>query len=217
MTLTRAGAEQTAPFYDEPSVIRAFHEAGYYCAWLSNYGYHDHLLMRMADECRYMSYQPDQPDTALLVPYREAMAQPAQRHLCVLVTQGGHDSASLRQTPTLLRQLTDSLRTVHQPAMLVYIGHPTIRLTDGRQEMHGVVALWANANYRYRQRAMLRVLATQKKQPVSMETLFHSLLFWSGIDCALRDNSLCLGHTQYEAADTLRYLDENLHVQDLIP
>ncbi len=217
MTLTRAGAEHTAPFYDEPSVIRAFHEAGYYCAWLSNYGYHDHLLMRMADECRYMSYQPDQPDTALLVPYREAMAQPAQRHLCVLVTQGGHDSASLRQTPTLLRQLTDSLRTVHQPAMLVYIGHPTIRLTDGRQEMHGVVALWANANYRYRQRAMLRVLATQKKQPVSMETLFHSLLFWSGIDCALRDNSLCLGHTQYEAADTLRYLDENLHVQDLIP
>lgn len=140
MTLTRAGAEQTAPFYDEPSVIRAFQEAGYYCAWLSNYGYHDHLLMRMADECRYMTYQPDQPDTALLVPFREAMAQPAQRHLCVLVTQGGHDSASLRQTPTLLRQLTDSLRTVHQPAMLVYIGHPTIRLTDGRQEMHGVVA-----------------------------------------------------------------------------
>lgn len=217
LALTRATADNRQPFYEERSLVKAFDEAGFYCAWLSNYGYHDHLLMRMADDCRYLSYRPDQPDTALLAPFREVMAQPAQRKMVMLMTQGGHDSASLAQTPTLLRQLTDSLRTVHQPAMLVYIGHPTIRLTDGEQERHGVLALWVNPNYRYRQRAMLRVLAAQRRQPVTLETLFHSLLYWNNIACPLRDDRLSLGHRQYEAADTLRYLDENLRLQELIP
>ena len=217
LLFTRGTPQDTRPFYTEKSVIKAFNEAGFYTAWLSNYGYHDHFLMRLADDCRYLSYQPDQPDTALLVPFREVMARPEQRHMVVLITKGGRDTASLAQVPYLLQQLTDSLRTIHQPAMLVYVGSPAI-LLGGRTslDLHVPMMVWTNPNYRYRHRAMIRTMQAQQSAAISTSSIFHSLLFWNSIECPLREDHLAIGHQQFEAADTIRYLDENLMVRPLI-
>ena len=215
MALSRATASHITPFFEEKSVIKAFDEAEFYTAWLSNYGYHDHFLMRIADDCRYLSYLPGEADTALLVPFREVMAQPALRHMAVLVTQGGHHDQSLAQTPALLRALTDSLRTVHQPAMMVYVGSPTIRLDNATSDLHVPFVVWTNPNYRYRHRPLIRSLQAQREQRFSTNVLFHSLLYWHSIDCPQLDNRLAIGHEQFEVADTIHYLDENLQVQAL--
>lgn len=216
MVLSRATADNMAPFFVERSVIRAFGEADFYTAWLSNYGYHDHLLMRIADDCRYLSYLPGEPDTALLVPFREAMAQPSQRHMMVLATQGGRAAGYDSITPVLLRQLTDSLRTTHQPAMLVYVGCPNISLKDDRSELHAPLVVWTNPNYRYRHRPLIRALTALRGARISTDDIFHSLLYWHGIECPQRDDRDCIGHIQFEAADTIRYLDEDLQAQSLI-
>ena len=215
LLLSRAKPQDLYPFYVEKSVIKAFDEADYYTAWLSDYGYHDHFLMRLADDCRYLSYQPNQPDTALLAPFREVMAQPSQRHMAVLVTQGGHNNASLQQIPYLLHHLTDSLRTVHQPAMLVYVGSPVIRLKGDNFDLHVPMMVWSNPNYRYRHRSMIRTMQAQRRWPISTSSLYHSLLYWNGIECPQRDDRLAIGHERFEAADTIYYLDENLSVRSL--
>lgn len=218
MLFSRATPDNVQPFFRERSVIKAFAEAGFYTAWLSDYGYHDHFLMRLADDCRYLSYQPNQPDTALLEPFREVMRRPEQRHMVVLVTQGGRDSSSLAQVPYLLRQLTDSLRTTHQPAMLVYVGSPAIRL-GGRTplNLHVPMMVWANPNYRYRHRAMIRTMQAQRSLPMSTASLYHSLLYWNNISCEQRIDSMAIGCQQFEAADSIRYLDENLQAQSFFP
>lgn len=215
LSLSRATPQQPAPFFVEKSVIKAFDEADYFTAWLSNYGYHDHFLMRIADDCRYLSYLPGEADTALLAPFREVMAQPSIRHMAVLVTQGGRDSNSLAQTPALLRALTDSLRTVHQPAMMVYVGSPAIRLDDPSSGLRVPFVVWTNPNYRYRHRPLIRSLHALRTAPFSTDVLFHALLYWHDIDCPQRDNRLAVGHEQFEVADKIHYLDENLQVHVL--
>ncbi len=217
LLLSRATPQEHKPFFVEKSVIKAFDEADYYTAWLSDYGYHDHFLMRLADDCRYLSYLPDSPDTALLVPYREVMNQPSQRHMVVMVTQGGHDNSSLAQIPYLLHHLTDSLRTVHQPAMLVYVGSPVIRMKGDHFDLHVPMMMWANPNYRYRHRHLIRSLQSQRQWRISTASLFHSLLYWSGIECEQRNDTLAIGHEQFVSADTIRYLDENLQVKVFSP
>ncbi len=210
LLFSRATPTDPLPFFVEKGFIRAFNEAGYYSAWLSNYGYHDHFLMRIADDCSYLSYLPFQPDTALLTPFREAMSQPLQRHLIVMATQGGRDSISFAQTPYLLRQLTDSLRVTHQPAVLVYIGSDNIHLTDNYSELHVPMMIWTNPNYRYRHRPLLRQLQAHRTQRFSTDGIFHSVLHLAQIDCPLIDSTKAIGCEKFEAAEKIYYLDENL-------
>ena len=211
---TRATPQQQEPFFTERSVIKAFSEAGYYTAWLSNYGYHNHFLMRLADDCRYLFYRSGVPDTALLAPFREVMAQPATRHMVVLATQGAHDADYRTQIPVLLRQLTDSLSKVRQPAMMLYVGATNISLTDARSELHVPLVFWANPNYRYRHRAQLRQLYAQRHQRLSTEIVFHSLLYLNTIDCVMTDEQKAIGSPLLETADTIFYLDENLRATE---
>jgi len=213
MLLTRATAQDKGPFFTERSLIRAFDEAGYYTAWLSNYGYHDHLLMRIADDCRYLTYQLGVADTVLLEGFREAMQQPAQRHLVVMTTQGGKNPQTFGDTPYLLRQLTDSLRVTHMPAMLIYAGLPNISLSERLQELHMPLMIWANPNYRYRHRPLMRTLNEQRSARVTADYLFHTLLYMNDIACPQRDDERALGNKQMVPADTIRYLDEDLHIR----
>jgi glucan phosphoethanolaminetransferase (alkaline phosphatase superfamily) len=217
MLLTRATAQNKGPFFTERSLIRAFDEAGFYTAWLSNYGYHDHLLMRIADNCRYLTYQPGVADTVLLEGFREAMLQPAQRHLVVMTTQGGRNLQTFGDTPYLLRQLTDSLRVTHMPAMLIYAGLPNISLSNGHQELRMPLIVWANPNYRYRHRPLIRCLNEQRTARVTADYLFHTLLYMNDIACPQRDDERALGNKQMVPADTIRYLDENLHTRVWVP
>lgn len=217
MLLSRATAENKAPFFAERSVIRAFDEAGFFTAWLSNYGYHDHLLMRIADDCRYLMYRPEEPDTALLDGFRVAMSQPAQRHMVVMATQGGCNRKTLGDTPYLLRQLTDSLRTTHMPAMLIYAGCPNISLSNGSLDLHMPFMIWTNPNYRYRHRPLIRALQEQRNMCLSADCIFHTLLYMNDISCGQLDSERALGNKQMVPEDTIRYLDENLRKQVLVP
>lgn len=217
LLFSRATPTEHAPFFVEKGFIRAFNEGGYYSAWLSNYGYHDHFLMRIADDCRYLSYKPGEPDTALLAPFREAMAQPEQRHLIVMATQGGRDSQGFEQTPYLLRQLTDSLFTIHQPAVLVYIGSDNIHLTDKHSELHVPMMVWTNPNYRYRHRQLIRTLQAHRSSKFSTDCIYHSLLHMAQIDCPLVDERKAIGSEKFEAAERIYYLDENLQLQSFVP
>ena len=210
MLLTRATAEDKSPFFTERSIIQAFDEAGFFTAWLSNYGYHDHLLMRISDDCRYLKYLPGEADTVLLEGFREAMKQPAQRHLVVLVTQGGRNPQTFGDTPYLLRQLTDSLRVTHTPAMLIYAGLPNISLSNRQQELRMPLMVWSNPNYRYRHRPLIRTLYEQQTARMTADYLFHTLLYMNDIACPQRDDERALGNKQMVPADTIRYLDENL-------
>ena len=217
LSLSRATPTNRQPFFVEKFIIKAFDEAGFYSAWLSNYGYHDHFLMRIADDCRYMAYMPGQPDTALLTPFRETMRFPAQRHLVVMATQGGKDSVGFAATPYLLRQLTDSLRHTHQPAMLIYAGATNIHLTDDYSNLHVPLMIWTNPNYRYRHRPAIRCLQRQRNERVSMDALFHTMLYMNDIYCKVLDESQALGCASYMPAETIYFLDENLHTQSLTP
>ena len=217
LLLYRATADRRSPFFEERSVLRAFDEAGFYTAWLSNYGYHDHQLMRIADDCRYLIYQPDQPDTTLLAGFREAMNQPSQRHMIVLATQGGKSRQTFGDTPYLLRQLTDSLRVTHMPAMLIYTGCPNISLTDNRQELHMPLMIWTNPNYRYRHRPLIRTLSEQRTARLSAECIFHTLLYMNEIHCPQWEPEKALGNKQMVPAGTIRYMDENLYTRVWIP
>ena len=217
LSLSRATADDKAPFFVERSIIRAFDEAGFYTAWLSNYGYHDHFLMRIADDCRYLTYRPDEPDTVLLASFNEVMHQPSQRHMVVLATRGGKNKDFVQSTTCLLRQLTDSLRTTHQPAILLYAGFPNIHLTDNQSELHMPLMIWTNPNYRYRHRSLIRTLNEQQNQRLSADYIFHTLLYMNNIQCVQWEERLSLGNQRMAPCDTIRYLDENLNVQEFIP
>lgn len=217
MLLSRATATHKAPFFAERSIIRAFDEAGFFTAWLSNYGYHDHLLMRIADDCRYLMYRPEAPDTALLEGFRIAMSQPAQRHMVVMATQGGCNRQTLGDTPYLLRQLTDSLRTTHMPAMLIYAGCSNISLSNGQLDLHMPLMIWTNPNYRYRHRPLIRTLQEQQHMRLSADCIFHTLLYMNDIEYGRLEENMALGNKQMVPQDTIRYLDENLSMQILEP
>lgn len=215
--LSRATPQNRAPFFSEKSVIQAFNEAGFYTAWLSNYGYHDHFLMRIADDCHYLAYMPFRPDTALLPSYREVLRYPSQRHMVVMATQGTRDTASFVHTPELLWHLTDSLRTTHQPAMLVYAGAGNISRHTDMPRLHVPFVIWANPNYRYRHRALMRRLKAQSHMPVSTESIFHTLLYMNNIETGFLEPGKAIGHLNYEAADTIYYFDENLRIRATLP
>lgn len=217
LSLSRATAHEPASFFIEKSLLRAFDEAGFYTAWLSNYGYHDHFLMRIADDCRYLAYEPDEPDTTLLVPFKEVMRQPYQRHMAVLATQGGKKEEFIEATTCLLNHLTDSLRTTHQPAMLLYAGFPNIRLTDSHFDLHMPLMVWTNPNYRYRHRPLIRTLTEQRNQRLTADYIFHTLLYMNGVQCKQWSEQLSLGNKQMVPCDTIRYLDENLIIRKLNP
>lgn len=217
LLLSSATPTDQKPFFTQKSVIQAFNEAGYYTAWLSNYGYHDHFLMRISDDCRYLSYKPYQPDSALLEPFREVMAQPSLRHMITLVTQGARDTANFASTPTLLRQLTDSLRKEHQPVMLIYVGANRINITNDCHGLRVPFVVWANPNYRYRHRALIRHMEAQKTQPHSTGSLFHTLLYMSDIPCAALNEDKAFGSWSLIPSDTIWYFDENLQPSFLLP
>lgn len=217
LSLSRATPTDKEPFFVEKSVIKAFNEAEYHSAWLSNYGYRDHFLMRIADDCRYMTYLPYQADTVLLPAFREAMRYPSQRHLVVMATQGGKDSVGFASTPYLLRQLTDSLRRTHQPAMLVYAGATNIHLNDDYSSLRVPLMIWTNPNYRYRHRPAIRCLLRQRSQRVSMSALFHTLLYMNDIYTPVLDESKALGSSSFLPNDTIWYLDENLQARSFLP
>lgn len=217
MLFYRATPDHRTPYFEERSLIRAFDEAGFYTAWLSNYGYHDHQLMRIADDCRYLLYLPAEPDTALLSGFREVMHQPAQRHMLVLATQGGCNPQTFADTPYLLRALTDSLRTTHMPAMMIYAGLPNISPTDGHQELHMPLIVWTNPNYRYRHRPLIRTLYEQRTARLTTDYLFHTLLYMNDIESTCLAPEKALGNKEMVPADTIRYLDENLRTCVWVP
>ena len=212
--LSRATPKDQAPFFTERSVIKAFDEAGYYTAWISNLGYHEHFLMRIADDCRYLHYQTNLPDTALVEPFRHAMSQSATKHMTVLATQGTHSAPDARQTAALLHQLTDSLRIVHQPALLLYVGATNVRMTKDSTDLHVPMVVWANPNFRYRHRSQLRTLYAQRHQKMTTEVVYHSLLYLNQIDYVAADERKAIGSPRLETADTLYYLDENLRITE---
>ncbi len=215
LLLSRATPTELTPFFHEKSIIQAFDEADYYTAWLSNYGYHDHFLMREGDDCRYLSYLPQAPDTALLSAFHEVMSQPHIRHFVVLATQGGRQDDYKTQIPRLLHGLTDSLRTVHMPAMLVYVGATAIHLTNDSSGLHVPMMIWMNPNYRYRHRTELKQLYSCRTSTISTSSLFHTLLYLNGIETSYRDERKALGSPLFEAGDTIHYFDENMETKRL--
>lgn len=76
--LSRATPETPRLYYHEPSVVDAFHEAGYHTAWIADQSFNNEFLMRIANGCDYAKYitdngQGDFIDTVLLDPLRQVI------------------------------------------------------------------------------------------------------------------------------------------------
>jgi len=77
--LSRATPSTPRLYYQETSVVDAFHEAGYHTAWIADQSFNNEFLMRIANGCDYAKYvtddgtQPHFIDTVLLAPLRTVL------------------------------------------------------------------------------------------------------------------------------------------------
>jgi len=76
--LSRATPENPRLYYHEPSVVDAFHEAGYHTAWIADQSFNNEFLMRIANGCDYAKYvtddgQGDFIDSLLLIPLHQIL------------------------------------------------------------------------------------------------------------------------------------------------
>ena len=78
--LSRATPDNPRLYYQETSVVDAFHEAGYRTAWIADQSFNNEFLMRIANGCDYAKYvsddgsQPHFIDTVLLAPLRHELS-----------------------------------------------------------------------------------------------------------------------------------------------
>ena len=78
--LSRATPEDPRQYYQETSVVDAFHEAGYSTAWIADQSFNNEFLMRIANGCDFAKYVSDDgtqevfTDTVLLAPLQKLLA-----------------------------------------------------------------------------------------------------------------------------------------------
>ena len=100
--LSRATPDNPRLYYQEPSVVYAFHEAGYHTAWIADQSFNNEFLMRIANGCDYAKYvtddgsQPHFIDTVLLAPLRHVLKEQAAPDMIVLHSLGCHFKYSER-------------------------------------------------------------------------------------------------------------------------
>ena len=100
--LSRATPENPRQYYQETSVVDAFHEAGFETSWIADQSFNNEFLMRIANSCDYARYIADDGtsdifiDTVLIAPLEHALATPAKHKMIVLHSLGCHFKYSER-------------------------------------------------------------------------------------------------------------------------
>ncbi|MGM9826173.1 MAG: phosphoethanolamine transferase [Paludibacteraceae bacterium] len=77
--LSRATPTNQGLYFQEKSVVDAFHEAGYETSWIADQSFNNHFLLRIAESCDHTHYFAPRRgeqllDTVLLPPLRMALA-----------------------------------------------------------------------------------------------------------------------------------------------
>lgn len=110
--LSRATPLSPRLYYQESSVVSAFHEADYHTAWIADQSFNNEFLMRIANGCDFAKYVSDDgtqevfTDTVLLAPLKKLLAlsvfdaerniRPAKGNMIVLHSLGCHFKYSER-------------------------------------------------------------------------------------------------------------------------
>ncbi len=135
--LSRATPEEPRMYYREPSVVDAFHEAGFQTAWIADQSFNNEFLMRIANGCDYAKYVADDgtqevfTDTVLLAPLKQAIALSAfssERKantihvgdMIVLHSLGCHFKYSERY-PDAFQVFTPDMKGINIPDMFRHI------------------------------------------------------------------------------------------------
>ena len=100
--LSRATPQNPRQYYQETSVVDAFHEAGFETSWIADQSFNNEFLMRIANGCDYAKYVADDGskpifiDTVLLAPLDHALSTDAKHKMIVLHSLGCHFKYSER-------------------------------------------------------------------------------------------------------------------------
>lgn len=126
--LSRATPETPRLYYHEPSVVDAFHEAGYHTAWIADQSFNNEFLMRIANGCDYAKYvsdngQGDFIDSVLLAPLHQVLStfnfQPSiyEGDMIVLHSLGCHFKYSERY-PDSFQHYTPDMKGINIREMI---------------------------------------------------------------------------------------------------
>ena len=126
--LSRATPETPRLYYHEPSVVDAFHEAGYHTAWIADQSFNNEFLMRIANSCDYAKYvtdngQGDFIDSVLLAPLHQVIINHKSEitnnigNLIVLHSLGCHFKYSERY-PDSFQHYTPDMKGINVREMI---------------------------------------------------------------------------------------------------
>ena len=121
--LSRATPEMPRLYYHEPSVVDAFHEAGYQTAWIADQSFNNKFLMRIANSCDYAKYVTDNGrgdfiDSVLLTPLHQVLTtlnakrSTNEGNMIVLHSLGCHFKYSERY-PDSFQQYTPDMKGIN--------------------------------------------------------------------------------------------------------
>lgn len=86
-------------YYDNPSVVRAFREAGYHTSWIANQSFNNPLLIHISGQCDYVYYHDVSHifyDVELVHPMEEALASCSGKQFVTIHSKGSHFKYSAR-------------------------------------------------------------------------------------------------------------------------
>lgn len=99
LILSRATALDVEHYTDEPSVVDAFHEAGYSTAWVTDQSPNNSFLRFISGRCDYVFYHEVSSsffDMNLLQPISEAVASLPGKQMLTIHSKGSHFNYSAR-------------------------------------------------------------------------------------------------------------------------
>ena len=125
--LSRATPTNQELYFQEKSVVDAFHEAGYETSWIADQSFNNHFLLRIAGSCDYTYYHLPRRgeqllDTVLLSPLRMALADRGgfaspKPQMMVVHSLGCHFKYSQRY-PDEFQQFVPDMKGMHIGALM---------------------------------------------------------------------------------------------------
>lgn len=100
LMLSSAEPNDLEHYYDNPSVVRAFHGSGYKTAWIADQSFDNPFLLPISGQCDYIFYHDHRSfsfyDMDLLAPLRECLSKQQGKQLVVVHSLGCHFKYSSR-------------------------------------------------------------------------------------------------------------------------
>lgn len=113
LILSRATPDSLKIFYEEPSLLQAFHEAGYHTAWIADQSFNNPFLMGMSGQCDFLFYRDHSTfkfyDMDLITPLCECIIP--KKQIVVVHSLGCHFKYSSRY-PIEMRYFAPDLNDV---------------------------------------------------------------------------------------------------------